>query len=185
MSVVPVTIRQHLVPFFFKSSEGKEASYGNKKVKAVLFSSTASTIGCITRLLMIKADKPLAVKDFNLFLTVSDYGNHKKYTGEFYRHVNGQNHFLYLPEEANTVINNLLEDLFRMAFYCYVSGAVENNEETMVVRAIDTFIDRYDLLEFGFSNDTLRRLYYREKKNNKMISRFQNKKNGNVMNYAS
>jgi hypothetical protein len=185
MQTVPVTIRPHLVPFFFKASEGKEAAYANKKVKAVLFSSTASTVGIIMRLLMIKADKPLAVKDFNLFITVSDFGDQKKYTGEFYRHVNGKNHFLYLPAEANNVINNLLEDIFRMAFYSYVSGAIEHNEEAMVVRAIDAFIDKYDLLEFGFSNDTLRRLYYREKKNNKIVARFQSGKHPNVMNYAS
>lgn len=185
MQIVPIIIRPHLVPFFFKESEGKEAAYLNKQVKSVLFSSTASSIGCIIRLLMEKGDKYLDVKDFNLFLTVSDSGENKKYSGEFYRHVNGRNSILYLPEPANHYINNILEDIFRMAFFSYVEGAIENNSEAMVVRAIDTFIDKYDLLEFGFSNDTLRTLFYRERKKNKIISRFQNKKNGNIMNYAS
>jgi hypothetical protein len=45
-----------------------------------------------------------------------------------------------------------------------MNGCIENNDEAVIVSAIDKFIDKYDLLEFGFSNDTLRRLYYREKK---------------------
>ena len=66
-----------------------------------------------------------------------------------------------------------------------MNGCVENNGDAVVVSAIDRFIDKYDLLEFGFSNDTLRRLYYREKKNSKIISRFQTKKSPRVMNYKN
>ena len=46
------------------------------------------------------------------------------------------------------------------------------------------FIDKYDLLEFGFSNDTLRRLYYREKKKGKIAARFQAKKSTTTMNFV-
>jgi hypothetical protein len=185
MSIVPIVIRQHLVPFFFKESEGREAAYGNKKVKSVLFSSTVSTVGRIIRLLMVKAGNPLKVNNFNLFLTIADDGNGKKYQGQFYKHESGRNSFLQLPADANDDINDLLEDMFRMSFVSYMNGCVENNGEAVVVAAIDRFIDKYDLLEFGFSNDTLRRLYYREKKNCKIIARFQTKKSQKIMNYAT
>jgi hypothetical protein len=185
MSIVPILIRPHLVPFFFKESEGREASYGNKKVKAVLFSSTVSTVGRIIRLLMVKSGNPLNVNNFNLFLSISDDGNGKTYKGQFYKHESGRNSFLQLPKEANDDINDLLEDIFRMSFASYMNGCVENNGEAVVVTAIDRFIDKYDLLEFGFCNDTLRRLYYREKKNNKIVSRFQTKKSVKIMNYAT
>ena len=185
MSIVPIVIREHLVPFFFKESEGKEASYGNKKVKAVLFSSTVSSVGRVIRLLMVKSGKPLVVKNFNLYLTISDDGNGKRYTGHFYKQESGRNSFLMLPKEANDDINDLLEDIFRLSFISYMNGCVENNDDAMVTRAIDKFIDKYELLEFGFSNDTLRRLYYREKKNNKIASRFQTKKSPKIMNYVA
>lgn len=185
MSVVPIHIRPHLVPFFFKESEGKEEGYANKRVKAVLFSPMVSTVGRIIRLLMTKAGRPLNVANFNLFLTISDDGNGKKYSGQFYKHENGRNSFLMLPQDASDDINDLLEDMFRMSFISYMNGCIENNDEAVVISAIDKFIDKYDLLEFGFSNDTLRRLYYREKKNSKIISRFQAKKSPMVMNYGS
>lgn len=184
MSIVPLVIRPHLVPFFFKESDGKEASYGNKKVKSVLFSGTASTVGRIIRLLMVKSGTPLNVCHFNLFLTVADGASSNRYKGEFYKFEKGYNSFLKLPEEANNDINDLLEDMFRMSFVSYMNGYVESNGEASVVAAIDKFIDKYDLLEFGFSTDTLRRLYYRERKQNQLAHRFQIGKPNQVMNKA-
>jgi hypothetical protein len=184
MSIVPVLIRPHLVPFFFKESEGREEAYGNKQVKSVLFSSTVSSMGRMIRLLMVKSGNMLNVNNFNLFLTISDDGNGKVYKGQFYKHESGRNSFLQLPPEANDDINDHLEDMFRMSFTAYMNGAIENNGEAVVVTAIDRFIDKYDLLELGFCNDTLRQLYYREKKNGKLLSRFQTKKSVKIMNYA-
>lgn len=183
MSVVPVMIRPHLVPFFFKESDGKEAAYGNRKVKAVLFSPLVSTIGRIIRLLMVKSGKPLNVDNFNMYLTISDDGNGgKAYKGEFYKHESGRNSFLMLPKDAGDDINDMLEDMFRMSFVNYVNGHLENNSNALITVAINAFIDKYDLLEFGFSNDTLRQFYYREKKKNKMLSRFQSTKSHNSLN---
>jgi hypothetical protein len=45
-----------------------------------------------------------------------------------------------------------------------MNGCIENNDEAVIVSAIDKFIDKYDLLKFGFSNDTPAVYYYREKK---------------------
>ena len=183
MSIVPILIRPHLVPFFFKESEGREETYGNKKVKSVLYSSTVSSMGRMIRLLMVKAGKPLNVKYFNLFLTITDDGNGKRYKGEFYKHENGRNSFLQLPPETNEDINDLFEDIFRVSFKSYMDGFIENNPNAVVTVGIDKFIDKYDLLEHGFCNDTLRQLYYREKKNDKLTSRFQTKKSHKVMNH--
>ncbi len=185
MSIVPIVIREHLVPFFFKENEGTEQAYGNKRVKAVLFSPNVSSIGKVLRMLMVKAERPLKITNFNLFLTIADSANGKKYSGQFYKQENGRNSFLMLPPEANDDINDLLEDIFRMSFISYMNGCIENNGTAIVTLAIDKFIEKYDLLEFGFSNDTLRRLYYREKKNAKICARFQTKKTTKIMNYAT
>lgn len=185
MQIVPILIRPHLVPFFFKESEGKEYAYGKKRVKAVLLSPMVSSLGRMIRLLMVKSAKPLNIDYFNLNLTISDTSNGKEYKGEFYKHENGRNSFLMLPKDANDDINDLMEDIFRMSFTSYMNGCIDNNGEAVVVSAIDKFIDKYDLLEFGFSNDTLRQLYYREKKNSKIISRFQTKKSTRVLNYEN
>lgn len=183
-SIVPIIIRQHLVPFFFKESEGELFNYAGTRGKSVLFSPMVSTVGRIIRLLMVKSGKPLKIENFNLYLSISDTPSGKNYQGQFYKHESGRNSFLMLPEEANNDINDLLEDIFRMSFVSYINGCIENNEEAVIVFAIDKWINKYDLLEFGFSNDTLRQLYYREKKNGKIIARFQKKKSVTIMNYC-
>ena len=185
MQIVPILIRPHLVPFFFKESEGKEFAYGKLRVKSVLLSPMVSSLGRMIRLLMVKSERYLDIENFNVNLTVADDGNGKKYEGKFYKHESGRNSLLMLPKEANDDINDLMEDMFRMSFISYMNGCVENNGKAGIVAAIDKFIDKYDLLEVGFSNDTLRRLYYREKKNSKIISRFQTKKSPRVMNYKN
>ena len=183
MQNVPILIRPHLVPFFFKESEGKEYFYLNKRVKTVLFSPTISTVGRIIRLLMVKSEKPVNIDNYNLCLTVSDNAGSKKYTGQFYKNEKGTNSFLMLPKEANEDINDFLEDMFRMSFVSYMNGCVENNDEAVIRAAINKFIDKYELLEFDFSNDTLRQLYYREKKNNKILARFQTKHTDQLLNF--
>jgi hypothetical protein len=182
MSLVPVRIREHLVPFFFYESEGGEALYLNKKYKSVLFPPSVSSVGRIIRLLMEKSGVPLEVQDFNLFLSISDTPS-KSYSGKFYRQVNGRNSFLKLPEEACRDINDLLEDIFRMSFISYMNGCLENNSKAEVISTINKFIEKYDLLEAGYSVETLRQLYYREKRKGKLVVRFQNKKSTLVLNY--
>jgi hypothetical protein len=183
--VVPIIIRQHLVPFFFKESEGELFNYAGTRGKSVLFSPMVSTVGRIIRLLMVKSGKPLKVDNFNLYLSISDTPSGKQYQGQFYRHESGRNTYLMLPEGANNDINDLLEDIFRMSFISYMNGCVENNSEAVVTEAIDKWMDKYDLLEFNFSNDTLRQVYYREKKKGKIIARFQSAKSPKVMNHTS
>jgi hypothetical protein len=184
MSIIPINIRPHLVPFFFSQSDGKEYAYANKKVKTVMYSADISGVGKIIKRLMVKADRHLNIDHFNLCLTITDAGGKKSYKGEFYKFENGSNSFLRLPEDANDDINDLLEDIFRMAFTSYMMGCVENNEDAVIIKAIDKFIDKYDLLEFGFCNETLRRMYYREKENDKILARFQTKKSNNILNFA-
>lgn len=174
MTIVPVNIRPHLVPFFFKESDGKEYRYANRVVKTVFYSSSTTTIGKIIRLLMVKSNMPLKVDDFNLCLSVEEVCHKKKYEGTIYRYESGRNHFLKLPEDANNDINDLMEDMFKMAFVKFIDGCLHDNPKANVVKAIDKFIDDYDLLEFDKTNETMRRLYYREKKKQGCLVRFHN-----------
>jgi hypothetical protein len=61
--------------------------------------------------------------------------------------------FFAVPKDTND-INDLME-ICSDVVYLHMNGCIENNDEAVIVSAIDKFIDKYDLLEFGFSNDTL------------------------------
>lgn len=180
MNLIPLKIRSHLVPFFFHESKGNEVAYLNKKVKTVVFSPTVSSMGKFIRLLLEKADKPIDCKHLNLYLEVADVGNKKEYQGSIYKMTKSGSCFLKLPEKVNEDINDIFEDMFRMAFVNYIDGCIESSHKSVVVTAIDRWITKYDLLEVGYSSDTLRRLYYREK-NKGCLSRFHIGKNSSSL----
>ncbi|MHA3788314.1 hypothetical protein ACX0HA_08910 [Flavobacterium hauense] len=183
MSVVPVNIRPHLIPFFFLEFEGKEASYCGKTVTAVKI-STSSSLGKMIRLFMLKVEKPAKVDHYNLFLSVADNPEGgKQYEGNYFKYVSGANSFLELPADVNREINNLLEDIFRLSFIFFVDGFMHNGKPN-ITKGIDFFIDKYDLLEFGFCNEKLRQLYYRERSKDRRLSRMQMRPANRVTNFA-
>lgn len=182
MSIVPVHIRPHLIPFFFQEFEGEEANYLNKKVSAVKI-STASSWGRLIRMMMVKVNIPAKVDQYQLYLSVADNpAGGKTYEGTFYKFENGISSFLQLPPEVNKDINSLLEDIFRISFIFFVDGYLYEGKKN-IVKAINIFIDKYDLLEFNFCNEKLRQLYYREKAKGRRLHRFQDKPANRVTNY--
>jgi hypothetical protein len=184
MSIVPVQIRPHLIPFFFQEFDGEEASYLNQKVTAVKFSSKSSW-GKMIRMFMVKVNMPKKVDHYQLYLRVADSPQGQKtYEGNFYKFESGASSFLELPPDVNHDINSLLEDIFRMAFVFYVDGYMVGGKRN-IVQGINSFIDKYELLEFGFCNEKLRQLYYREIKKGNRCSRFQKGPANRVTNYTS
>lgn len=196
MSIVPVQIRPHLIPFFFQEFEGEEASYLNKKVTAIKV-STKSSLGRMMRLFMVKVEKPSRVDHYNIFLSVADTPSGKVFEGNFYKQESsfvfdpannvkfesGAKSFLELPPDVNRDINNLMEDIFRMAFVYFVDGYMIDGKRN-ITQGINAFMDKYDLLEFNFDNEKLRQLYYREMNKSKRLSRFQNRPANRVTNFG-
>lgn len=159
-STVPVHIRPHLVPFFFREFEGIESLYLNKKVKAAKI-STSKPLGKFIRLLLEKSSKPEPIDKFHLFLSIQDREHSKEFFGQIYKCANGANSFLKLPQQGVDVINDHLEDIFRVSLVAFVEGRCKYNPKAEIRQAIDDFLMEYDLYEHGFGIESLRRYYYR------------------------
>lgn len=59
-------------------------------------------------------------------------------------------------------IDNQLDEIFRQNFFYYVLGKTEGKEEK-VQTVIKTWMDTYNLWNFGFDVDQLRQHFYRMK----------------------
>lgn len=173
MPNVPINIKPHLVSFFFREMEGEEINYLNYRAKAITL-AFSSSINKIIRISLQKADIPVKLNNYRMLLSISDK---REYKGSIYKIDSDKKHFLCLPEEINNDINDLLEDIFRIAFVYYVMGHAESDSKKQVIIAINKFIDNYELLEFGFDQESLRRYYYREMNNNYTMSRLARKRN--------
>lgn len=178
--VVPVKIRKHLIPFFYKEFDGIESNYLGKHVKACQINMTSS-VGFMIRITLEKADIP--VKGDKYYLYLSMFNNEKD--SKLYNCVSGKKSWLRVPESVNEKINNILEDQFRIAFVYFVDGMIRGNTQLLVKDAISEFMVQYELDENGFDLESLRRLYNRSKENNHQMSRLQVKTSNRVKNYGS
>lgn len=165
MTNVPVHIKPHLVAFFFKEMDGEEINYLNFRAKAVKL-NFSSSMNKFLRLTLSKVDVPVRLNNLHMLLSVTD---DKAYKGTIYNFEDSKRNFLALPEEVNEDVNDLLDDFFRVAFVYYVSGHIENTEFPCVTRAITSFIALYELDEFGFEVEGLRRYFYREISKNQKL----------------
>lgn len=180
-SVVPLNIRPHLVPFLYQEFEGFEAQYLTRKVKAAKI-STKTPFGKIIRLLCEKSEIPLKAKSFNAYLSIRDV-ERSDFFGSIYKYNSGQYSFLRLDEKGVELINEHLEDVFRLSLVAFVVGYSTKNVKGDIRTAVNVFIDTYNLREYGFSAPTLEQYYNRERRNQGRLLRMQKAVANRMLNY--
>jgi hypothetical protein len=171
-STVPVHIRPHLVPFFFKEFEGIEALHLNRKVKAAKI-STKKPLGKFIRLLLERSPRPEQADKFQMFLSIQDREHSREFFGEVYKCVNGSDSVLKRPQPGVQLINDHLEDIFRTSLIYFVEGHIKYNSKAEIRQAVDYFLLDYDLYEHSFGIESLRRYYYRVIENQFKLKRMQ------------
>lgn len=182
-SIVPVKIRKHLIPFFYKEFKGEEARYLNKTVKACKITMNSS-LGKMIRRSLEQIDYPEHIEKFNMFISIYDQeSSNKKTNASLYKCVSGKHSFLKVPEEVEKDLNEILEDQFRITFIASVKSAVKYNQNIKVKDAIADFMLEYGLDEYGYRLESLRTLYNREVKKKALLSRMQIKVSNRVLNY--
>ncbi|MEI6865806.1 hypothetical protein [Flavicella sp.] len=185
--VISVDIRPHLVPFFYKEFEGVEASYLNKKVKACKI-TLKSSLGIMIMSALEKVDyleKEKKIDRFYLYLTLPEIPDAPR--GKIYQCVSGKNSFLKVPQLVVDALNQILEDQFRIAFVFSVTSAIKSAAKRgyalKLKDAFEDFMIEYELDNYGFKLETLRRLYNREVKKNVKMHRLQNGQNNRVLRF--
>jgi hypothetical protein len=171
--LIPLNIKPYLVPFFFKELEGAEARYLNKKVKAINITNVSS-LGNIIRMFLVKSELPARFDKICFFLQIQESVK-KEYKGSVFKVDSGKRSFLKVPEEVSNMVNDLLEDYFRISFIYYLEGYKKSNPNPKIRPAIENFMQEYDLYEFGFTSQSLRTMYYREQRKSRKLSRIQYK----------
>jgi len=183
-SIVPVKIRPHLIPFFYKEFKGiEEAFYLNKKVKACKI-NIGSSLGKLFRITLQKSGYPEKIENFNMFISVTNsQSSNPKFSAQIYKYASGNYSFLKVPKEVAEDLNNVLEDQFRIAFVYSVKWALKYSSEIKIKDVISDFMVEYGLDEHGYTLESLRTLYNRQIKEEAGMSRMQSKSSNRVLNY--
>ena len=178
MNIVPLKLRSHLIPFFYKEFEGVNVNYAGKIVKACKINSSSS-LGFMIKTSLQKCDLPLKCNKYYVYITFSD----DKKDCELYNVEKGRNSFLFVPDYLNEKINEIFEDQFRLAFQYHTKGMLKANPDLLVKDAVSEFMIEYQMDEHGFNLESMRRLLNRG--SDFKLKRFQNKISNRVLNYKS
>lgn len=170
--LIPLKLRKHLIPFFYKEFEGIEGRYFNKKVKAAKI-VLGSSIGKMIAHSLQRCDYPKKAEKFNLFITIFLSDKEKSCEAELYRFVSGSYYFLEVSKETTEEINDIFEDFFRMALVYAVEYGTKYNKNIKVIDVLTSFMVDYELDEYGYTIESLRKVFHRGK--DQKVTRTQKK----------
>lgn len=168
-----LVIRPNLVPFLYEEMEGKQAKYQQQEVLFVQLAISSSLVKFISNKLESKKSSLI------MYLKVHKK-KHNTYSGEIYEKTSKGIEPLLVPKNIVIDFNNLLEDMFRISLVFYINGAVEFGFS--VCKAIDKYIEKYNLLEVGYDSEAIRQMYYR---NQKKLKRVQHQSSNRTYNHVT
>lgn len=164
MNLVPFKLSPHLIHYFFQEFEGSMRKYAGKEVKSISIDPD-SHIGKFIISHLVKLDYPVKnISGFNLFIEMTMM-KRKRFCSKqkLFKKESLVNSYVELPEEFMQDVNEMLDDMLRHNFYYYVLGYIEGDDRK-VMKGIRKFMDDYQLWEFDFNIEQMRRLFYRMQK---------------------
>ena len=160
-TLVPVTIKPHLIPFLYQHFKGDTARINNKSVKSVVI-DTRTPFGKMIRFLAKKSSQKKGCDiTYSIFFSLEEFPRHRKYFGQFYRYESGVNSFLLFDQEGIDYINSELEDQLNTSMMFFLLGWHQNDGELGLAKGIQLFCVKYDLFEYGYDVAAIRRRFYR------------------------
>lgn len=177
---IPVKLRDHLIPFFFQELDGITASHDGQKVKMIRLLPSSSLANYLYALIDYeKKSNDFPNDNFLLYLSI-ERKNSFSFSGTVYVDQKGIKSELVLTLEKVRELNNLLEDIFRTALVCFIDGM--RYARMTVRKGVEAFMEIYNLLEYGFEPETIRKMYYEQKKKT-VLNRFQIRSSNKVIGF--
>ena len=172
---VCVKIRPHLVSFLFEELQGEtQAVYGEKKVKLACISRSSYIGQMIETFTKIapETNKSPRISSYSVFLTITD---NKENVGLFHTKHNKTHKALELPEHYVFLINEFLENIFRISLVEFVKGYADGSKlHRAVEAAVNKFMLDHDLYATELDPASLKALYYKTIKKKHSLVRLQN-----------
>lgn len=163
-TLLPIHIKPHLVPFFFRKFQFAEYIHEGRKINAAKITNHSS-LGRFIRLLLEKSERKVKCdKSSQIFLLVTNYAKPLGLMKSAYKYEDGRTGFLYLPEAGEKLINETLQEEFETASMYYIHSRHKSNSTESLDDIILDFFNKYNLEELDFDILRVRRDYYRKVK---------------------
>lgn len=183
-NLVVVNIRPHLVSFLYQELHGQiQADVEGKKVKLAKVSRSSLLGQMIETFETTAVESKKRANQYSIFLRITEDGIKE---GTFHSKTAGSYKVLELQPEHVTIVNDLLENMFRLSAVEFIKGyAKGSNSLNAINSAINEFMVTHQLYDTDIDPESIRRMYYNALKKNHSLSRLQNQTSNRSIYYYS
>lgn len=166
IQILPVYVPGYLVPFISKEMDGVKILESDEHYINISIEKN-SILGMFLRR-RIRPD--YKIKNYQMVIYTKKIGPHQAFSIDLLEFQNSVQYKIDLSFAELEDFYKFLSYTFAMSFYFYVKGYFKTYEKKgskygLLMEAIRSHMDEYDLLEYGFSDMQLKQLYYSYRKN--------------------
>jgi hypothetical protein len=184
MIKVPIQIRPHLIPFLYYDFKNiSDDSFDKISTKSCEIKKDTA-IGKIVLAILENQDCINVNKKLYIYFSVPKNIN-KASCAHIYQIKKNKEELVKVPEKIAKDLNYIFQDFFLFAFVNSIKNIKKYAPHEKVKDLILDFMNKYNLDEYGFRLDSLRRLYDRDVKNDQLLFRFNTKCSNRVLNFSS
>lgn len=166
----PIEVPGYLISFLLKECDGVSMLKDGGEYKQILI-EPKSVLG---QFLNARHNKPEEIKEYALTIYYTKKGSKKVTSTDIINLYNSAEFTMDWSFEDIEAFYKWLDSFFRTYFCFYVKGFCKGStSRRKITLAITAFCELYDLYEYGYSNNTMRIIYFRYT-NNGVMSLFQN-----------
>lgn len=157
MQLCPIGVPGYLIPFI------KNEMNGITIVKDTTdFTSIRVEPKSVLGMFLTRRIRPsYKVKFYNLTIYSTKIGKKRAFSSEILEIQSSAEFRVDLSFEDLDAFYKFIDCSFRMSFYFYVKGyCIGSHSDKKIREAIRKFCDEYDLLEYGYSENQMRRAFY-------------------------
>lgn len=184
MQKVPIQIRPHLIAFLYYNFKDLSDENFDKIAAKSCEIKKDTAIGKIVLAILENQESIDINKKLYIYFSVPKNINHKT-DAHIYQIIKEKEVLVKVPEKIAKDLNYIFQDFFIYAFVNSIQNARKYAPQLKVKDLILDFMLKYNLDEYGFRVDSLRRLYDRDTKNEQLLFRFNTKCSNRVLNFSS
>lgn len=161
INLYPIKVPGYVIPFIKKEMHGCYEITGNECF-SVMSVEPNSIMGMFLRR---RIDKDYKIKEYRLVLYTQKIGNNTSFSAEILEYQKKGQFNVDLTFSELEDFFKFIDFVFRQSFYFFVKGSVsDESKDNEVRKSIHQFIEEYDLLEYGYSENQMRYIYYEYRK---------------------
>lgn len=161
IQLFPIEVPAYLIPFIIKEMGGVSVLKQTDEFTRITI-DPSSIMGMFLRKRILPEKK---IKHYCLTVYSKRIGNYKAFSAEMMEFQSSAEFKVDLSFTELESFYKFLDSTFRMSFYFFVKGFCYGATcKAKIKEAITLFCEKYDLLEYGFNENQLRRIYLQYQK---------------------